>query len=172
MHILTPGAASKQDWATPPHIVAGLELALRTRFSCDVAASLGNQKCTVFLTETDDALSTKPWPEIPGGTSYWCNPPYEDPAAWIRAAEAQVEARDRLVVLLVPAATSTIWFHEACRKHRVLLYKGRIQFIDPSRPKVKRSTLSNCAVLVRPGSPGDRGIYPVFLSAKTGGWVT
>lgn len=70
--------------------------------------------------------------ELPVFTSWrgkrvFCNPPYDNIAAFLeRAHEAEV------AVFLIPARTDTRWFHGICLPHAVEIrfIKGRLKFGD------------------------------------------
>ena len=76
-------------------------------FDLDAAASPHNAKCERYITKHEDALSVE-W-----SGRVWCNPPYKDIIKWVRKAYEEVQSgRCETVCLLLPAHTSTAWFHD------------------------------------------------------------
>ena len=61
----------------------------------------------------------------------WCNPPYgRGVGEWVRRAHLAAE-EGNTVVMLLPARTDTIWFHEYIyQKREVCFIKGRLRFGD------------------------------------------
>ncbi len=109
VHPCLPGMPAERvqdSWFTPDDLFRELE-ALYGPFDLDVVASAENAKCARFYTAADDAL-TQPWPG-----RVWCNPPYRDLLDWVRKArEETLSGRCTRAVLLLPAHTSTTWFHD------------------------------------------------------------
>lgn len=89
-------------------------------FTCDVCAIAENAKCERFFSPQDDGLSQK-WEGV-----CWCNPPYgKDIKKWVKKASES----DATVVMLLPARTDTIWFHEYIYgKAEIRFIKGRLRF--------------------------------------------
>jgi phage N-6-adenine-methyltransferase len=118
--------SSKQDWTTPKSLFTPLNNEFN--FTLDAAASNNNALVSVFLSESDDALKCN-W----GTNVVWINPPYGGTSklsTWIKKAY-QSSLEGALVVMLIPARTNTIWFHEYCLKYgEVRFIKGRPKFGD------------------------------------------
>lgn len=94
------------DWYTPGWLFERMN-ALYGPFTLDVAASPTNAKCAEFFTRSDDGLE-QPW-----RGRVWCNPPYKNLLSWVRKAfEETRSGRCDAVLLLLPAHTSTDWFHD------------------------------------------------------------
>lgn len=94
------------EWFTPPALFADIE-GRYGPFTVDVAADSSNAKCVEYFTKEDDGLTQK-WK----GRA-WCNPPYKDLIRWVRKAYEEVRAGScEIAVLLLPAQTSTAWFHD------------------------------------------------------------
>lgn len=65
----------------------------------------------------------------------WMNPPYSDPYPWVKKAYEESQ-KGCTVVCLLPADTSTKWFHEyVLNKAEVRFVQGRIKFVDPETGK-------------------------------------
>lgn len=117
----------------------------RFRFTLDVAASRENHKCDQFFTQEDDGLVLA-WlnrgaVHEEGGeviqslhpSRVWCNPPYSDIPSWIMKAHEEFERGNaELIVMLLPADTSTDWFHDLLMggPHKLHFYwlRGRLDF--------------------------------------------
>jgi phage N-6-adenine-methyltransferase len=110
-------------WATPD----ALALALNQEFdfTIDVAAHVGNAKVDRFFDKDSDALAQS-W----AGERVFCNPPYgRDLGRWVEKAMHESQEHGALVVMVLPARTSTIWFHRYCLPHaEVRFLKGRLSF--------------------------------------------
>ena len=120
----TTKESDRDLWMTPKYIYNYYNA--RFNFSHDVAASEENHLAPCFFTEDDDALS-RDW-----GRSNWLNPPYSETAKWVeKAIEQSSGGYGRIVVMLLPAATSVAWFEKAiknCSECHVIT--GRIGFIS------------------------------------------
>jgi phage N-6-adenine-methyltransferase len=117
-------AALTDDWATPHALYEDLDMF--HEFELDAAASSTNRLCEKWFgldhpdEERRDGLTGK-WE---GPT--WCNPPY---GRGIKDWVAKASKHDDLVVMLLPARTDTIWFHEYCYGiANVELLRGRLKF--------------------------------------------
>lgn len=118
-------SSDKQDWETPWEFFNKIPY----QFDLDACAYLENAKCSNFYTEEDNALIQE-WK----GT-VWMNPPYGSALpTWLNKAysESQKDYCDR-VVCLVPARTDTAWFHDIACKGKILLLKGRINFLQEGK---------------------------------------
>jgi len=119
-------ASKSVEHGTPPELFAQLAAEFGP-FDLDVAASDELHLCDAYFTKELDGLSL-PW----FGTC-WCNPPYgRGIKAWLRKAFAEVAAgRARRVVFLIPAATSTKWWHRMIVPNAavVRLLEGRLTFV-------------------------------------------
>lgn len=116
---------SERDlWRTPEYVYRHYNC--RFNFSHDVAASEENHLAQCFFTEEDDALS------IDWGRSNWLNPPYSETSKWVdKAIEQTSDGRGRIVVMLLPAATSVAWFEKAMKNcSECHIITGRIGFIS------------------------------------------
>ncbi len=119
-----PSDWTSDDWATPPEIV--LEMAAEFGpFDLDACAKPDTAKASRYFTKADDGLAHQWFGRV------WMNPPFSDPAPWLRKAIDETRAgRCDLVVALLPAATDTRWFHDlVLGKAEVRFRRGRIKFI-------------------------------------------
>jgi site-specific DNA-methyltransferase (adenine-specific) len=116
-------SSAKDDWTTPDDLFSKINDKYGP-FYLDPAADNKNAKCPIWFTEAQNGLAVD-W-YIFG--SVFVNPPYSNLKAWIKKSydEAQKGCR---VVMLIPARTDTIAFHEYVMKARKIeLIKGRIKF--------------------------------------------
>ena len=94
------------DWFTPEDLFAEISEKYGP-FDLDVAATPENTKCERFYTEEEDGR-LQPW-----DGRVWCNPPYRNLISWVtKAWEETSTGRCPIAVLLLPAQTSTDWFHD------------------------------------------------------------
>lgn len=118
-------ANSRQDWATPPELIAACE----KRFGAiafDLAAEPHNTKAERFYTESDNSL-VQPWHKL--GGVLWLNPPFSNIAPWAKkcAEESQMGAK---ILFLVPASVGAKWFRDhVFYKSLVYLLGDRITFV-------------------------------------------
>jgi len=118
-------SSKKQDWETPQELFDKLNDEFD--FDTDVAASADNAKCDIYLTEEDDALSIS-WNDL---GNIFCNPPYESKLqnGFIKKAYEESLNTDNKIVLLIPARTDTLRWHEyIIGKAEVRFLRGRLKF--------------------------------------------
>lgn len=111
-------------WATPPALVSTLEAEFG-KFDLDPCCRAETAKASRFYTETDDGLK-QPW-----FGKVFMNPPYSNPAPWVRkAVEVTQSGAADLVCALLPVCTETRWFHAFVQGiAEVRFIKGRIRFL-------------------------------------------
>ena len=71
--------------------------------------------------------------------STFVNPPYTNVCDWVRKASIEA-AKGNQSVLLLNAATDSVWFHTCCYNQpgvELRFLRGRVPFIDPSNPHYK-----------------------------------
>lgn len=103
---LLDGLHVPSEWFTPPDLFDEIS-AKYGPFTLDVAADSLNTKCVEYFTAEQDGLKQS-W-----RGRVWCNPPYRDLIKWVRKAyEETLSGRCQIAVLLLPAHTSTAWFHD------------------------------------------------------------
>jgi site-specific DNA-methyltransferase (adenine-specific) len=120
-----PEGWTSDKWATPWPIVRDLERDFG-RFDLDPCAEPQTAKAPTFYTPDDDGLS-RPW-----FGRVFINPPYSRIAPWCERAvlETTTNTAVSLVVMLVPSATDTGWFHDLVWPYAELRFKrGRIKFL-------------------------------------------
>ena len=110
----------KDDWETPQYLF--MELNEEFDFTVDACATKDNTKCRVFI---DDALNVM-W-----RGRVFCNPPYGRQIkkfaekAWLSFQSKHTD----LIVMLLPARTDTLWFHDfILDKAEIRFLKGRLKF--------------------------------------------
>lgn len=115
---------TSDEWSTPLDVFQRIERVYGP-FDLDACCRPETAKAGRYFTKDDDALS-QPWTG-----RVWVNPPYSNPRPWISAAVSAVQSGDaRRVVMLLPAATDTAWFHELVLPYAdVVFMKGRVKFI-------------------------------------------
>ena len=110
---------TNDDWWTPPHIFTALHLT----FDIDVAAPPGGVPyipAKRHFSIVDDGL-VQPWEG-----RIWCNPPYSNPGPWMHRM-----AEHNNGIALVPADTSTDWWHEHCTTAAAWCFlRSRIRFVQ------------------------------------------
>jgi len=119
-------ASKSVEHGTPLGLFAELSAELGP-FDLDVAASDALHLCEAYFTKELDGL------EMPWFGRCWCNPPYgRGIRSWLRKALSELAAgRARRVVFLIPAATSTKWWHRLVIPNAasVRLLEGRLTFV-------------------------------------------
>lgn len=116
--------SNSPEWATPKKFFDNLNQEFA--FTLDPCSTHENAKCDKHYTKDDDGLS-KSW----GGEIVFCNPPYgKEIKHWVKKAYEENQ-RGTLVVMLLPARTDTLWFHEYIyHKAEIRFIKGRLKFND------------------------------------------
>jgi len=125
-------ASEREDWATPPELVAALAAEFGP-FELDPAATAVSAKAPRYFTLEDDGLG-QPW----APARVFLNPPYGRAIGkWIHKARLEAE-RGALVVALVHARTDTRWWHRDVEGHATLIrfLARRVRFIGPEGQRV------------------------------------
>lgn len=117
----------RQDWRTPKAFYQSLDAEFNFTFDpCPKLPSFDGLSCE--------------W-----GERSFCNPPYKDLKKWIPKAFLEAK-KGKIVVLLVPARTDTIWWHEYCLKAQEIRFiKGRLSFDDDGG----RATFPSAIIIFR-----------------------
>lgn len=121
-------STGKNDWETPQDLFD--ELDKEFYFTLDACADDQNHKCSRYYTQEQDGL-TKDW----NGETVFCNPPYSNKLqnAWVK--KCYEESRHAVVVMLLPARTDTLRFHEYILPHAEIRFlKGRLTFQGAKDP--------------------------------------
>lgn len=119
--------SSKTDqWATPQDFFDKLNKEFN--FTLDPCADEFNHKCEKYFTKEEDGL-LQDWQ----GETVFCNPPYGNKEAglWTKKCYEESQKPNTTVVMLIPARTDRISFHEYIyRKAEIRFIKGRLRFGD------------------------------------------
>lgn len=114
-------------------------------FDCDVAATKENRLCGSHIA---DALSALGW-----SLRNWCNPPY-GPAGtiekWIAKAREQRDRFGCRTLMLLPADTSTRWFHDVSRTELIELIPFRLKFDSPEAVQNNSAKFGSVLVWIAP----------------------
>lgn len=119
-------SSNSNEWATPQDFFDKLNSEFH--FTLDPSATKENAKCKKFYTQEDDGLS-KSW----DNEIVFCNPPYgRELKRWVKKAS---EAVGGAVVMLIPARTDTLYFHDYIyNKAEIRFLKGRLKFGGHKNP--------------------------------------
>ena len=118
--------SSKTDlWSTPNDFFDKLNDEFR--FTLDPCSTHENAKCYKHFTEEENGL-LQDW----GNEVVFCNPPYgRQIKDWVKKAYEESQKDNTTVVMLIPARTDTIYFHEYIyHKAEIRFIKGRLKFGD------------------------------------------
>ena len=142
MPVQKPGR-SKQDYGTPPELLAAIKHKLRIEeFDIDLAASEENKVAVKCYTEENSAFKMgNSWKQ---GTGWnWCNPPFADIEPWVRTAAVEAYTRGAQTAVLVPLSLSEWWVNWVEDYAYKLLLHGRIKFVGAEQGYPK-----DCAILL------------------------
>jgi len=126
MKNLKPLMSSKDiSWSTPQDFFDGLNKEFN--FTLDPCATKETAKCKKFYTKEDNGL-LQDWI----GKIVFCNPPYgTEIKHWVKKCFDESKKSNTTVVMLIPARTDTIYFHEYIyHKAKIRFIKGRLKFGD------------------------------------------
>ena len=141
--------SDKNLWATTRECFADAKALYGRKFQCDVAALPVTAKCTSIIvppsytfTDGDDALGCNiigvdalatDWPD-----DWWCNPPFDAKAEFIRQARKQ-QQDGRQGMMLLPYEPLTGWWRDMLADD-VIIYEpdGRYNFYEADG-KTKKS---------------------------------
>lgn len=124
--------AITDDWATPQWLFDQYNQLYH--FDLDAAASLTNRKVERYLglDHVDPARRNgleADW----DGRNVWVNPPYgRGLRDWL--AKAHHEAKTKIVVMLLPSRTDTVWFHDYAIHHKITFIRGRLKYGNGTNP--------------------------------------
>jgi phage N-6-adenine-methyltransferase len=111
------------EWATPQSFFDKVSAEFGG-FDLDTCATAENAKCAAYFDIAAGGLD-QDW-----AGKNWCNPPYSELKRWVKKARRE-QLRGNLTVMLVPARTDTIVFHESIYNQpnvEVRFIKGRLKF--------------------------------------------
>jgi phage N-6-adenine-methyltransferase len=125
----------KNEARTPPELFRKLDE--KYHFELDAACSPDNciVKTGYGYARGDNALAAD-WSNYTMDNGeyasiFYCNPPYSNPAPFIEKAHLESH-KGAKVVMLLPADTSTVSFHEHVMKaNEIIFLKGRVTFNNP-----------------------------------------
>lgn len=116
---------NKDMWGTPDEIF--LPLNAEFNFTLDPCCTIGTAKCPMFFTPDEDGLK-QDW----SGHRVFVNPPYSrgNIDKWMQKCVEESKKENTIVVALIPASTSSEWFHEyIIGNAEIRFVKGRINFV-------------------------------------------
>lgn len=147
VEVTKPDWWTSDHWSTPPKLVTAMESEFG-RFDLDPCCRPETAKAEKFYTQVDDGLSN-PW-----NGKIWLNPPYSNPAPWLKKAIQETESgRASIVVALLPSCTDTNWFHAyVLGRSEVRYMRGRITFCDWNGKPSGRSRFASMLAIYR-GKP-------------------
>jgi len=118
-------SSNDMSWSTPQDFFNKINKEFG--FTLDPCATKKTAKCKKFYTEKDNGLE-KDW----GGEIVFCNPPYGSAIKhWVEKCHNEAKKKNTKVVMLIPARTDTIYFHEYIyHKSKIKFIKGRLKFGD------------------------------------------
>lgn len=116
-------SSKRHDWETPQQFFDKLDREFH--FTLDPCATPKTAKCEKFFTSKENGL-LQDW----SGETVFCNPPYgRELAKWIEKCANESRKPNTRVVMLIPARTDTIAFHEFIYgKAEIRFIKGRLKF--------------------------------------------
>ena len=117
-------SSNKDDWETPKELFQKLDEEFH--FDLDPCSSDSNKKCEFHYTVKENGLKQN-WQ----GHTVFCNPPYgrKATADWIKKCYEESRKPDTVVVMLIPARTDTIAFHNyILGKAEIRFLQGRLKF--------------------------------------------
>lgn len=126
-------AADRDDRRTPPWFFGQCERRYG-RFDLDAAASADNALCRLWIGRERNGLVVVWAQEARAVRQVWCNPPYGPPGTierWIDKARLERDRYALRTLLLLPADTSTRWYHDVVRTEQIELVKFRLGFAAP-----------------------------------------
>ncbi|WP_454055613.1 DNA N-6-adenine-methyltransferase [Clostridium sp. Marseille-Q7071] len=117
--------SSKTDmWSTPQEFFNKLNEEFK--FNLDPCSTHENAKCKKHFTIVEDGLK-QDWK----GKTVFCNPLYgREIKDWVKKCYEESLKPNTTVVMLIPARTDTIYFHEYIYKKakEIRFIKGRLKF--------------------------------------------
>lgn len=116
-------SSNTDEWSTPQDLYDKLNEEFH--FDLDVCANETNHKCALYYDRKQDGLKM-PWE----GHVVWCNPPYgREIGKWVKKACIEHCTNKTTIVMLLPARTDTIWFHDHILGWADIRFlKGRLKF--------------------------------------------
>lgn len=150
-------SSAQDEWQTPPEVWTPIFDQWKPTF--DLAASAENALCKNYFTRAENAFAA--WQGLREGHTIWCNPPYSQSAGplarWVGLGFVLGMRRKATTLMLLPADTSTRWFHAIFKNPMVDVefFTRRIRHVHPRTGK-------------RGGSPKFGSLLAIFHPAETG----
>lgn len=147
-------STGKDDWGTPQKLYDALNKEFG--FTMDACADNTNYKHENYYTVETDGLKAD-W----GGQTVFCNPPYskrkkDKPGQedWIEKAYKESNENGATVVMLIPARTDTIAFHEYIlgKAQEIRFVKGRLKFEIDRKANKEAAPFPSMIVIFRGNS--------------------
>lgn len=164
--IAAASGGPRQGFRTPPELFRGIARSYNLSFDLDVAASDENTLCGHWISQAEDALAP--------GTGWhakhiWCNPPYNNIAAFVEKGEEEWRAGHfERGCFLLPARTETPWFAKiASLPWRIVFLTGRVRFLDPETAAPSRAPFEG-SLLWFPGVKAGVETYPTAKLLERG----
>lgn len=154
--------AARQCWRTPDDFFAAINAEFA--FDVDVAASVDNARCQVFISEQFDALAeTTSWFDFQGVhetpwepthidvrlRNAYCNPGFGNVLPWVQKAHTETQrVPNSVAVVMAHGGLASDWFRfAAANASEIRLLSPRVQYMAP--PGVKQSSNSrDCVAMV------------------------
>ena len=134
---------TKDDWETPIEFFNLLDNEFH--FTLDPCASKENTKCKKFYTIEDNGL-IQSWKK----ETVFVNPPYLNISEWVKKCYDASRNKTTVVVLILPARTDTIYWHEYIMKAQQIWFcKGRVNFLKNGETPKMSPTFPLVIVLFR-----------------------
>lgn len=134
------------NWRTPPAVLADLSaIAGWEPWGLDLSATDRDRVCDDFVGPGHpslvrrDALAAPPWlvRQWAAGRPVWCNPPYDQWAAFAGLLNAAAATEGVRGCLLIFARTDAAAWHRVAPCASALAFRGgRISFLDPNTGEV------------------------------------
>ena len=141
---------SKQDYATPPELVALIEKQFGVEFLLDLAAGSENTKAPNFLSVFEDSLSLN-WKasleecdndDIFPNRAAWLNPPFKRAEPWM-AKCAEESAKGIKIVSLTLSSLGSNWYRDNVEgKALSFVLRDRVTFVGCDQPYTKELMVS------------------------------
>ena len=116
-------SSKNQKWETPQDFYDKLNAEFN--FTLDPCCEIETAKCDKFYTPKENGL-IQDWQ----GETVFCNPPYgREQKLWIEKCWKESNKPHTTIVMLIPARTDTIAFHNFIyHKAEIRFIKGRLKF--------------------------------------------
>lgn len=117
-------SSEKEDWETPKELFKKLNE--KYNFNVDLCANDKNNLCEEYYTKENSCFKNK---EKLKDKRIYCNPPYGRKIKHFIKYCYEIKDQNEIIVMLIPARTDTIWFHNYIyKKSEIIFIKGRLRF--------------------------------------------